>query len=100
MDELNSFNNLRHAHMARGEFMWGGYAVVIDPRLPREHIGDEVASFAGHRFWRWLWPIVFRRPFPPTMARGAAIMEGKIFMSQNKLFMTRDTFERLRKAAA
>lgn len=93
--EMGSFNNLRHPHMARGDYMFNGYAVVIDPRLRKEHVGDAVYSYRGHRFWQWLWPIIFRKSMPPSMERGRQLMRGPIYLAENKLFMTAETFQQL-----
>lgn len=44
---------------------------------PREHVGDEVYSYKGHRFWQWFFPTILRRPVPVTMERGRKIMRDR-----------------------
>lgn len=66
----------------------GNYFVVPEEFLPRQHIGDAVYPYRGHRFWRWLWAC-FGREFPTTLERGyplyrasAIVMDGKMLISR------------------
>lgn len=86
--ERNSFNDYRKPYKARGDFMWGGEAVVISPNLPRLHIGDEIVPIMPGRFRAWLLRL-FRRPIlPRRFKRGAPIEQERAFRAAGKLFIS------------
>lgn len=84
----DSFNNLNFPHMARGDFTWRGFAVVIDPRLQPIHLGDFIKPLMPHPLVQWLLRF-FKQPVLPVMfVRAGRIEEEIIYEGQNKLFMS------------
>lgn len=96
MAALNSFNNFNFPHMARGDFMWNGYAVVISPNVPREHIGDEIKPIMPHRFVSWLERMLGNASYPVCFVPGPKIEQDNIYQTHDKLMMRPEMWERLK----
>ncbi len=80
----------RHPHMARGHFMYGGMAVVIDDQVPRAYIGDHIRLFwPASRWLRWLFPLRF-------VPAGRYEVD-QVFKLSGKLFMTSRAWEELKR---
>lgn len=84
----DSFNSLRFPHMARGDFMFNGYAVVVDPRILPEHIGDEIKPLMPHPMIQWFLRKLRRPVLTVMFVRAKPIEQHNAFESQGKLFMS------------
>jgi hypothetical protein len=82
----------RRPYTARGDFMWGGMAVVVSHDLPREHIADEIVPVYWPRPIRWLW--AWPRKFRP----GSRVERDQAFMAAGKLFVPPAMAEAMRNA--
>ena len=95
----NSFNDFRKPHMARGDVMWGGMAVVISPNVPKEHIADELIPVQ----YDWLHCLIYKfftgRVSPPKrFRRGAKIEREQAFQMAAKLFISPAGWEELKRS--
>jgi len=85
---LDSFNDYRKPHMARGDFMLGGMAVVISPNLPRKHVGDQVIPVMPSKPVQFLLRLLRRPIVAYRFRQGAKIEEEQAVQMQGKLFMS------------
>jgi hypothetical protein len=91
----NSFNWLSRPHQARGDFLFNGMAVVIDPRLPKEHIADELYYVYP------LWAPIYRwwhghNPAPAFFRQGKQIEQDVCYIAENKIFVSPAMAEQLK----
>lgn len=90
----DDFNDLRKPYMARGNFMLGAMAVVIDPRIEPLHVGDYIAPIWPHPFWFWVRRLFRMSPPQPMCFRSdGKIEEHQVFQAANKLFMSPAAWE-------
>ncbi|HVX91216.1 MAG TPA: hypothetical protein VHC20_06370 [Candidatus Paceibacterota bacterium] len=81
--------------MARGQFMWSGYAVVVSPTVPQFHAGDELVPVWP--WWRLPYRLLFGRdPMPRRFKAGNPIMEEQAFQMAGKLFVSPKGWEQMR----
>ncbi len=92
---LDNFNDYRKPHMARGDFMLGGMAVVISPNLPKHHIGDEVIPVMPSWPIRWLLRVLRRPIVAYRFRQGQKIEDERAFQMSGKLFMSPAMWARL-----
>lgn len=86
-EKSDKFNDARWPHMARGDFMFNGFAVVIDPRLEPEYVGDEIKPLWPHPLYCWFMRL-FHRPVVPRFIPTRRIEHERILQSADKLFMS------------
>lgn len=84
-------------HLASGHLMLGGFAVVVDPRVPKETVGTEIVPRGRlvRRLLRW----IPRRWRPRWYRIGDAIKQEQFLFAAGKLFCTPAGLEQLRKIA-
>lgn len=78
--------------------IFGGLNIMVDHKWPRDYVADEVYTYLPHPFWCWLWRVVFRREFSPSMERGGPIFRDRdAIMAGCNLFCSPRQFEALQR---
>lgn len=88
LSNFSAFQLWQHPYMARGDFMFGGMAVVISD-VPKKHVGDKIVP--RHPVVRWLARFRFLRV--SAFLPGAKIEEEQVLQAAGKLFMSPAAWE-------